>query len=204
MTQALLALRARIKRAKPKFLRQDAQRMVRLSKNWRSSKGGHSKMRTKEKGHRRTPSLGFSSPTAVKGLHPSGLQVLLVRTLRDLDQATATTGLFLSRTLGLRKRLAILKQAQAKKLPFLNVKDIPAYLQKAETLLQSKKATAQQRADEKKTAKEAALKEAEKRKAQDEKTPDEEKEQMKKDEQKKEQKQKATQQSFAPAGGTPA
>jgi len=74
----LLKIRLEKKRKKPEFLRQNWFRLKRLGRKWRAPKGKQSKLRRHFFGKGHIPSIGYGSPSAVRGLHPSGLQEVLV------------------------------------------------------------------------------------------------------------------------------
>src|SRR3989344_113156 len=161
-TKSLLAHRNLIKRKKPNFLRQNAPRIKRLRLMWKKAKCDQSKVRLKKKGHRRSPSIGFSSPRAVRGLTRDGHSPLLIRSLADLSNAK--THILLSRTMGLRQRLVIIRKAVEKKLTIMNLKDPAAFLKGIEDSMKKKKDAAKVKEEIKEKAKaELARKEAAKK-----------------------------------------
>ncbi len=126
----LLAMRRAKKKKKPAFIRQDANKKKRLRNKtgWRRAKGIHSKIRLCKKGHETMPSTGWGSPKAVKHLHKSGLKMILVCTLRDLDKINKTEeGIIVSGSLGKKKKLELIKKAEEKGLKILNIKDAQAF-----------------------------------------------------------------------------
>ncbi|NJE30559.1 50S ribosomal protein L32e [Thermococcus sp. 18S1] len=119
----LLRIRARIKRKKPRFLRQEWWRYPKFKSDpkWRRPKGIDSKMRLKKKGKPRSPSIGWSSPKAVRGLHPSGYEEVLVHNVRELEAIDPTRqAARIARTVGARKREAILTRAKELGVKVLN------------------------------------------------------------------------------------
>jgi large subunit ribosomal protein L32e len=119
----LLRIRARIKRKKPRFLRQELWRFPKFRNDpkWRRPKGIDSKMRLKKKGKPRSPSIGWSSPRAVRGLHPSGYEEVLVHNVRELEAIDPTRqAARIARTVGARKREAILARAKELGVKVLN------------------------------------------------------------------------------------
>lgn len=119
----LLRIRAKLKRKKPKFLRQEWWRFPKFKNNpkWRRPKGIDSKMRLKKKGKPRSPSIGWSSPKLVRGLHPSGYEEVLVHNVKELEaldpsrQAARIAG-----TVGKKKRLLIIERAKELGIKVLN------------------------------------------------------------------------------------
>jgi len=121
----LMMIRARIKRKKPRFLRQEWWRFPKFKNNpkWRKPKGIDSKMRLKKKGKPRSPSIGWSSPKAVRGLHPSGYEEVLVHNVKEVEainpsrQAARIAG-----TVGRRKRELIVARAKELGIKVLNAR----------------------------------------------------------------------------------
>jgi len=181
-----LELRKAIKKRKPNFLRQDAQRVKRLAKKWRQPKGMHSKIRRKFGGKRVQPSPAYSSPKEVRGLHPSGLKEVRVENPKGLEVVNPKTdGVIISSKVGIKKKIAILKEALKLKLTILNEKQPENFIKQVEERLSKKKEELKKKQEKKKKSKEEALKKAEE-KSKEKKTENlEEKEKKEKIEQKK-------------------
>ena len=147
----LLELRKNIKSKKPDFLRQDAHKVKKLDQNWRIPKGRHSKMRFRLRGYRKSPSMGYSSPIEVRGLNKDGLKEVLVNNIKDLGKINDNEIAVLSSSMGLRKRIEVLKKAKEQKLIVSNIKDIDSFINNIESLIKSNK----QKRESQKTKKEA-------------------------------------------------
>jgi len=159
----LLDLRARRKAKKPNFIRQDAHKKTRLEVKWRKPKGLHSKMWLRRSGRLTRVSIGFGSPKKVRYLHKSGLRCIVVHSVNDLKKINKETeGAVIAKTVGLRKRVDILRQIKEAGISLLNIKDIDAYLKEVEDGMK-------QRKDKRKDA----IKEKEGRKKKEEKTVEE-------------------------------
>ncbi|WP_406660850.1 50S ribosomal protein L32e [Methanolobus sp. ZRKC3] len=103
------------KAKKPNFKRADAHKYKRLDNNWRRPRGLQGKMRRGIKCKGPVVQAGYGSPTAVKGLHPSGYYDVLVNTVADLDNIDAATeAIRISATVGGRKKAII--EAKASEL----------------------------------------------------------------------------------------
>ncbi|MGC8661388.1 MAG: 50S ribosomal protein L32e [Nitrososphaeria archaeon] len=106
---------------KHKFVRQESWRYKKLKVNWRKPKGIDNKMRLQMKGWPPLVKVGYRSTRKGRGLHPSGLQEIIVHNVKELSgidpkkQAVRIAG-----TVGLKKRLDILKEARRMGLRLLN------------------------------------------------------------------------------------
>ena len=184
----LLELRKQIKRKKPDFIRQCHTKKTRLTAKWRKPKGIHSKMREKRKGHRKSPSPGYGSPKKVKGLHVLGLKSVRIISNKDLGNIDANNeGIILSATLGLRKKIEIIKKAVEKKIKILNIKDPEQFLKSVEKQMKKKKETKEAKTKEKekkKKEKEKKITAKKKEKLAEKLTEEEKKEQEKKEQDK--------------------
>ena len=190
-----LELKKVLKKKKPVFLKQDAHKKAKLKKNWRQPRGRHSKMRLKLGSYRKHPSVGYSLPRIVRGLNPQGIKEVHVHNVEDLKNVQKGEGIIISKTVGLRKKIAILKRIkELKDLTVLNVKDIDKFLKKTEERFLAKKKESKKREEEKKKSKEEALKKAEEQKKEEEKKTEEEKKEELEEEAKKEARQKSMQQ----------
>ena len=144
---SLLTTRATIKRRKPAFIRQDAHKKNETkATGWRRPRGLHSKMREGRRGYRIKISVGWKSPAAVRGAHPSGLMPLLIHRPADLAAITTTHGAVIASGVGDKKRLEILKAAQGKgTITILNVKDIAGEIAAISARASERKQSSQKR-----------------------------------------------------------
>jgi len=118
----LLELRSRIKARKPDFIRQDNPKRMKVGGKWRKPKGVHSKIRHNFKGRRKMPSPGYRSPAQVRGLHSTGMNMIIVNNTNELSALDAKKdGVVVSGKVGMKKRLEILKKSKELKLHVLNI-----------------------------------------------------------------------------------
>ncbi|MGC8912956.1 MAG: 50S ribosomal protein L32e [Thermoplasmata archaeon] len=118
----LLALRNYLNHRRPVFLRQEWHRYKRLqSVKWRVPRGMHSKMR-RHYGYRpNVVSIGYRGPEAVRGLHPSGFREVLVHNINELKNIDPKVeACRIARTVGMRKRMEIIKEAEKMGIRVLN------------------------------------------------------------------------------------
>lgn len=154
-TKTLLKVRETIKSRKPSFTRQDAHKRNEIKNTgWRRPKGLHSKMREHRRGYKIGISIGWKSPTAVRGMHPSGLHGVLVYRTEDLTGLDPKTqGAIIASTVGSRKRLAILTAAKGKQITILNFKDSEAKAKQIAGSLAARKEAAKARRAKKEQSK---------------------------------------------------
>ncbi len=119
--QRLLKVRKRQKSKKPNFVQADQHKKKRLKNYWRRPRGLQSKKRRHILGKGEMARVGFGSPVAVKGLHPSGFQDVLMSRVQDLDELDpGTQAVRIARTVGQRKRMDIVNKARSLGLKILN------------------------------------------------------------------------------------
>jgi large subunit ribosomal protein L32e len=120
-TKILLATRYQMAHKRPRFLRQEWFRFPRLGLKWRRPRGQHSKMKKHLQYRPVVVSIGYRGPKAVRGLHSSGFQEVLVHNPDQLDrinpkvQAARVGG-----SVGYKKRLAIELKADELGIRILN------------------------------------------------------------------------------------
>ena len=120
-TERALALRQRHKSKKPKFRRQESWRYKRVSEVWRKPDGVDSKMRKKVKGWPKSAEIGYRGPRVARGLHPSGYEEVLVRTVDDLSKVDPKTqAIRIAHTVGMKKRAEISIRAGERGVRILN------------------------------------------------------------------------------------
>lgn len=112
---------AKKKRSTPRFVRQESWRYVRVKEGWRRPRGKTSKMRLGMRGWPKTVKVGYKRSQKERGLHPSGLEEIIVKRPADLEKINAKTQIVkISHTVGERNRIAIMERAQALELTVAN------------------------------------------------------------------------------------
>ena len=106
---------------KPALKRQEWFRYKKLGVKWRKPKGKTSKTRRYEKGKPAMPSIGYGSPKATRGLHPSGYHDVLVCNVQELENLDPDTqAARISASVGKRKKEIMLEKADELGIKILN------------------------------------------------------------------------------------
>jgi len=108
-------------RSKPKFKRQESWRYVRVSESWRRPRGKSSRMRISRRGWPQHAAVGYKGPRKYRGLHPSGLREILIHRPEELEGLSPEKeAVMIAATVGERKRMTIIEEAQRLGLRILN------------------------------------------------------------------------------------
>ena len=95
-----------------------------LSDSWRRPRGLQSKQRLQKKAKGALPTPGYGSPVAVRGLHPSGYEDILVHNPQELEGLDAATqAVRIAGAVGMKKREQMQIRAGELGLRVLNPKD---------------------------------------------------------------------------------
>ena len=110
-----------MKLKRPEFVRQESWRYVRLKPNWRRPRGKDSKMRLQRSGWPPLVKIGYRTPKKYRGLHPSGYKEVLVYRPEDLlGLDPETHAVRIAGSVGMRKRMRIVEEAEELGLKILN------------------------------------------------------------------------------------
>lgn len=187
MNKRLLDIKKQKRAKKPSFLRRNfmKNKRTRVSGNWRAPIGLHNKLRRRRRGIGQWVMPGYRMPVAVRGMTTEGLLPTVVENPEQVKTLDAAKHLIvLQASMGKKKRLLVVAEAEKKKIKIVGVKDPAAYVKGIDDeMAQRKKA--------KKEYKKAPVKEnkqEEKKEAKAEK--DEEKAETLEDATKQEQKEK--------------
>lgn len=110
-----------------KFLRRNTLKYARLGKGrpklqrWRRAVGRHSKIRKNRFGYTKSPRIGFGSDKKERG-RIKGKKPMIIREISDISKASKENILVISRRIGAKKKIEIIKKARDTNLEILNVK----------------------------------------------------------------------------------
>jgi large subunit ribosomal protein L32e len=117
----LLRARKKVSATRPKFVRQESWRYIRLAENWRKPKGMDNKMRLQVSGVPPLVKVGYRGPKKARGLHPSGYKDRLIHNIRDLEKLDPKLDAArIGHSVGRRKRIDIVNKANSLGIKVLN------------------------------------------------------------------------------------
>jgi len=120
------ALVQKRREGKPQFNRQDHHKKKRVDPSWRKPRGQLSKQRRGIKGKGATVEAGYRSPTAARGLHPSGFEEVRVHNTDDLESVDPDSeAVRIASGVGARKRERIEDVCEDREIRVLN----PTYIE---------------------------------------------------------------------------
>jgi len=119
----LLRVRKKLSQSRPKFYAFESWRYIKIKLRWRKPRGIDNKMRTNEKGWPKVANIGWGGPSAVRGLHPTGKEEVLVQNANDLKAVDKENQVArIGGTVGGRKRAQILEEAEKLGVKILNTR----------------------------------------------------------------------------------
>lgn len=142
----LLKIRNDAKKRKPRFVVRASAYAARVQERWRYPQGRHSAIRQRHRGRPVVVSTGYGSPTAVRGLHSSGLERVVIHTETELKKLNpALQGAVIGSTVGNKKRLALLTLAEELQVRVLNVKNTKVLQEKIQAAFATRKKVSRER-----------------------------------------------------------
>jgi len=112
------------KRNKPKFLRTDWHKKIRLGRGvkknqkWHGAKGRQNKFRLGRKGRGQRPKVGWGAKNESKGF-VDGVETVRVENLKELSNVKKGTGVIVG-SIGKKKRISVLEKAKEMGLKVVN------------------------------------------------------------------------------------
>ena len=124
----LMRVRVLMERREPRWMSMDEWRFLRVvhRESWRRPKGDDNKIRLEIKGYPKRVKVGYGKPRLVRNLHPTGFKLVIVHRPEDVDKVDPTKeAIVIGRTVGLRKRIEIVRRAIERGVRVINVtKDV--------------------------------------------------------------------------------
>ncbi len=124
----LLRLRLLMKRREPRWARMNEWKYLKVAhvEHWRRPRGNDNKIRLEIKGYPKRVKVGYGKPRSARNLHPSGFRLVIIHRPEEVDRVDPTRdAIVIGRTVGLRKRVEIVKRAIDKGIRVINVtKDV--------------------------------------------------------------------------------
>ena len=108
-----------------RFVRVDTHRLLKLGKGrpklqkWRRPKGKHNKTRLKRFSYPIQPETGFGTPKNISG-QVKGLYPMLIENMADTAKLTKNNIAIVSRNIGAKKKMTIIKKIDEMKIKILN------------------------------------------------------------------------------------
>jgi large subunit ribosomal protein L32e len=134
----LLRLRKNLSRRRPKFVRVESWRLIRVKPPWRKARGIDSQTKLKRKSGVKSPKIGYRGPKIVRDLHPSGYEDVKVTTIEDLKNLNKKKhAVKISSKLGAKKRIALIDHAQKLGFKILNIGISQKEMESLESALKS-------------------------------------------------------------------
>ena len=131
--EAARALVQKRREGNPQFNRQDYHKKKRVDPSWRKPRGNLSKQRRGIKGKGATVEAGYRSPTAARGLHPSGFEEVRVHNTDDVEGVDPDTeAVRIASGVGARKRERIEDVCEDREIRVLNPTYIEVEVEEAE------------------------------------------------------------------------
>lgn len=125
--ERLMRLKKKLNKKKPDFKRYESWRYNRVKGGWRAARGIDSKTRQKRKSGIKSPNVGYRTPKAVRGLHPSGYKEVVVSNIKEVEGLSPEEyAVTIASNVGARKRMQLVEELQSKEFKILN-SGIPYY-----------------------------------------------------------------------------
>ena len=150
MNKDILALRNKINRKRPAFLKQGTHKKKRLEKKWKFPRGSDSKIAIERKGYPKRVKMGYRGPALARGLSKTGFNIVLVSNIADLGKVDKTKDIVCIAHVGTRKKVDIAKECLKQNLKILNLKDAPKFLSEVEQVMKENKEEKAKKAEDQK------------------------------------------------------
>ncbi len=117
----LLRERAKIRKKRPKFRRQESWRYKRLRTGWRRPVGIDNTMRHHKRGWPKIVRIGFRGPKAVRGLTSTGKVEVLVHNVKEIEQIDVDVQVArIASAVGIKKKVDMTNRADELNIKIIN------------------------------------------------------------------------------------
>ena len=117
----LLRERAKIRKKRPKFRRQESWKYKRLRTGWRRPVGIDNSMRHHKRGIPKIVRIGFRGPKAIRGLTSTGKVEVLVHNVKDIEQIDVDIQVArIASAVGLKKKVDMANRADELNVKIIN------------------------------------------------------------------------------------
>ncbi len=161
--------------------------------NWRKQKGHHNKVRKEKRGYPSKVKVGYRTPKKTRGLTKNGLQPVLVKNKKGIENLDAEEECaVLSSNIGAKKLLSLLKEVKKREITVHNY-DVEEKISRIQQKFKERKKKRKKKEEEKEKKKEEEKKELEEKVEEDsekEEEKSEEKEQKEGEEKSEKEKEK--------------
>ena len=140
---------------KKRFIRYKSVNQVKLKGGWPRLRGIHNKVRLKKKGHIHKVSIGYGTKKEARNLYNSLFDYKFINNLKDMDNI-ACEYILISKSIGMKKKIEILKKAKKMNLKIINIKDIDMFLKNVESKKTEDKESKKKKHEKKEEAKKKA------------------------------------------------
>jgi large subunit ribosomal protein L32e len=144
-----LELKRIMNKKRPEFRATDVHKKKRINRGWRKPRGMHAKIRLAKKGYGKEVSIGYRSPADVRGMNRKGKKLVNVSRPEDVKALGEDCAIIITSSVGTKKRLLIIKEAFAKNITIMGLKDPQAFIAKVDAEMLKKKEVRSKKVEEK-------------------------------------------------------
>lgn len=134
----IVTLRNKMNAKRRNFYKQGAHKKKRLEKKWKFPRGCDSKIAIERKGYPKRVKVGYRGPAEARGLSKDGFMIVFVRNLNDLKKIDKTKSTVCIASIGMKKKIEIVKECVKLGLRLLNLKNPEKFLIDFEQSLKKK------------------------------------------------------------------
>ncbi|MCD6576356.1 MAG: 50S ribosomal protein L32e [Nanoarchaeota archaeon] len=101
----------------------------RVKETWRKPKGMHGRVKKLLSYHKgASPDIGYASPKSIKGIHTSGLKIVEIKNISQLEKVNPKEEAIKIANVGKKKKIEIVEKALSMKIKIVNLRKPEEYL----------------------------------------------------------------------------